>query len=270
MADGFEGGDLGRPGTRAGVCVSVYDPQVADEICSRVAKGQSLRSICSGDDGMPHRTTLPGWARAHPEFGRALQRAERTARTQVRVSDRIKAEIKRAAPKPKKGGRPSTYRRKIAETICRRLTEGETLISIVKDPAMPCYGTVYKWLKHAPEFEEMYVQARQIMGDYLFDEARDVAKAATPEGVWVSRLQFDVIRWQTARLAPRKYCEALVARTVLLEAAELAKTPREMKIRVVDFKVAKDGRVFAIPPRNPKEREMYEAEFGFPYEETLW
>lgn len=270
MAEGFDGGEPGRPGIRAGVCVSVYDPEVADAICARVARGESLRAICSGTDGMPHRTTLPGWARTHPEFGRALKLAARKAMIRVRVADRLQAEARRAAPKPKKGGRPSTYRREIAETICQRLTDGETLTAIVRDPAMPCYGTVYKWLKHAPEFQDMYVQARQIMGDYLFDEARDVAKAATPEGVWVSRLQFDVIRWQTARLAPRKYCEALVVKTDLLEAAQAAKTPREIKVRVVDFKVAKDGRVFAIPPRNPKEREMYEAEFGFPYVETLW
>ncbi len=63
----------------------------------------------------------------------------------------------------------------------------------------------------------MYVQARQAQADYLFDEARDVALAATPGTVWVARLQFDVIRWQAARLAPRKYCEPLVVAKMQVE-----------------------------------------------------
>jgi hypothetical protein len=40
--------------------------------------------------------------------------------------------------------------------------------------------------------------------------ARDVARGSTHDTVWSDRLQFDVIRWMTARLAPKKYCERVM------------------------------------------------------------
>jgi hypothetical protein len=56
-----------------------------------------------------------------------------------------------------------------------------------------------------------------MMADVLFDEAREVALAATPEDVWVGRLKFDVIRWMTATLRPRKFCPKVVAEAAIAE-----------------------------------------------------
>jgi hypothetical protein len=47
-----------------------------------------------------------------------------------------------------------------------------------------------------------------------------VGRGATPKSVWADRLRFDIIRWQTARLAPRKYCERLVAAGIAAEPAD--------------------------------------------------
>lgn len=38
----------------------MYTPEVGNIICSRIAEGESLRSICS-DDGMPTKTTVMRW-----------------------------------------------------------------------------------------------------------------------------------------------------------------------------------------------------------------
>lgn len=38
----------------------VYHRDVADEICARIAKGESLRSICRGEE-MPARSTVQEW-----------------------------------------------------------------------------------------------------------------------------------------------------------------------------------------------------------------
>lgn len=41
--------------------LSVYDPDIARDILHRIADGESLRSICSGE-GMPTRRTVYNWA----------------------------------------------------------------------------------------------------------------------------------------------------------------------------------------------------------------
>lgn len=46
---------------------SSFSQEKADVICERLAKPESLRSICSDDD-MPDRTTVFRWLREHDEF----------------------------------------------------------------------------------------------------------------------------------------------------------------------------------------------------------
>jgi hypothetical protein len=87
---------------------------------------------------------------------------------------------------------------------------------------MARYGTVLGWARKIPEFAEAYAEARRIAADYLFDEAREVARAATPGTIRVDRLKFDVIRWQAARIAPRKYVERVLA-TAEIEALRAAR-----------------------------------------------
>lgn len=53
---------------------SKLTPEVAAEICSRMAKGETLKNICL-DDHMPHRTTVNDWVIADEEFSRQYVRA---------------------------------------------------------------------------------------------------------------------------------------------------------------------------------------------------
>ena len=48
---------------------SIYSDQIAMEICTRLAHGESMRSICE-DPKMPHRTTVLWWLAdgEHEEF----------------------------------------------------------------------------------------------------------------------------------------------------------------------------------------------------------
>ena len=247
MADGG-GGEPVQPFT------SLYTPELGEAICARVAAGESVRAVCQ-DDGMPCRKTVRDWAAAFPEFGEALRGAYRAARIARRLADRRKMEAWVARPRLRPAPRGLAYTPQMGEAICVRLADGESLTAIARDPAMPCYGTVMKWLRRVPEFADMYALARRIQADFLFDEARDVAQAATPEGVWVSRLQFDVIRWQTARLAPRKYCERLVilegSAALAAEAAEAAGTAGGMTVIVKRFS--------DVTPEEVAEAEAYEA-----------
>lgn len=184
--------------------MSVFSEAAADEICRRVAAGESMSAVCR-TPGMPERSTLGNWAQSHPEFGMSLRAAMRQARLRQRVADGIRA----ALIKPG-AGRPSTYNLTKARAICERIANGETATSIGQDPDMPCFGTIMAWLKRHPEFADMYAVARQTFADFMFDEARDVARASTHATVWSDRLQFDTIRWMTARMAPKKYCERVM------------------------------------------------------------
>ncbi|MCE2563647.1 terminase small subunit [Komagataeibacter sp. FNDCF1] len=44
-----------------------YSRRLADEICTRLADGHSLRAICA-DPTMPHRATVLRWLHANPDF----------------------------------------------------------------------------------------------------------------------------------------------------------------------------------------------------------
>lgn len=62
---------LGRP--------SDYTTEIADEICSRLASGESLRSICSKDrdDFIPHIGTVLRWVVERPDFREQYEEARR-------------------------------------------------------------------------------------------------------------------------------------------------------------------------------------------------
>ena len=53
-----------------------------------------------------------------------------------------------------KRGRPSAYSEKIAEAICDRLVDRESLRAICADPGMPSKATVFRWLASNKEFRQ--------------------------------------------------------------------------------------------------------------------
>ena len=226
MADGSGGDVAAGKAVGAGTYVT-WSQAVGTVICARVAAGESIAAVCR-EAGMPNRVTVRQWALAMPDFQAELAQAMRTARTRERLADRRAARARALVGRDNRGVW-STYTREKGEEICRRIAGGETLASIGRDPAMPCAATVLNWVAQHPEFEDAYVRARQMLADVLFDEAREVALGSTHETVWSDRLAFDVIRWQTARLAPRKYCE----RIVVAHELEGMKPPAEEPLTVV-------------------------------------
>lgn len=55
---------------------SSYTPEIGEEICQRLAQGESLRSICDSQ-GMPYRRTVRGWVADDVEgFGAQYARAK--------------------------------------------------------------------------------------------------------------------------------------------------------------------------------------------------
>ena len=145
-----------------------------------------------------------------------------------------------AAPKPKAKGlvaqQPvaaprktsrSTYTTQMANLICIRLSEGESLKEIVKTEGMPNRATVYRWLLEQPAFCDKYARAREEQADTLADEIIAIADES-PEINEVRDKNGDVIdikidsgyvayqkqriearKWTAMKLKPKKYGDKL-------------------------------------------------------------
>lgn len=64
---------------------SDYTPELAERICNLLMAGQSLRSICKGDD-FPHIATVLAWLHRHEEFHEQYVRA-REIQAEVMAED---------------------------------------------------------------------------------------------------------------------------------------------------------------------------------------
>lgn len=65
---------------------------------------------------------------------------------------------------PRICGRPSIFTNEIADEICRRLSDGETLREICRDDRMPHWTTVYDW-KHANEALSLRIAGARELGE---------------------------------------------------------------------------------------------------------
>ena len=127
---------------------------------------------------------------------------------------------------PKSGkpvGRPSSFSQSIADEICERLANGESLRAICGREDMPSQATVFVWLAKDPAFQEQYARARTTQADVLFDQILSIADTPligvktvtkgttveTTEGDMIEhrRLQIDARKWLAGKLAPKKYGE---------------------------------------------------------------
>jgi hypothetical protein len=115
-------------------------------------------------------------------------------------------------------GRPSSFTREIADEICERLAEGESLRSICRSDGMPVQATVFRWLSIDEAFLKQYARAREAQADRLADEILDIADDSShdtestehgdrPNNEWIarSRLRVDARKWLASKMAPKKY-----------------------------------------------------------------
>lgn len=134
------------------------------------------------------------------------------------------------------GGRPTKYTKELVDVICERLADGEGLIGICEDEAMPDRSTVFRWLEVREEFRDKYARAREAQADYYADEIVDVSKnraldlpldngkgGYTPDTTAVQRdrLIIDALKWKASKLAPKKYGEKVQQEITGAEGAAL-------------------------------------------------
>ncbi|ELQ6121953.1 DNA packaging protein [Cronobacter sakazakii] len=128
------------------------------------------------------------------------------------------------ATEEKKTGRPSDYTEELAEIICLRLAEGESLRSVCRDEGMPSKQAVLRWLARNGSFRAQYVRAKEegaeAIAEELFDIADDgsndwmekldkdgeaVGYQLNGEHVQRSKLRIDTRKWYLSKIMPKKY-----------------------------------------------------------------
>jgi hypothetical protein len=111
----------------------------------------------------------------------------------------------------KKLGRPSSFTQETADTICDRLSDGESLRSVCRDKDMPDKVTVLKWLRERPDFLTQYTRAKEESADALSDEIQTIARD-TLHGKYdpnAARVAGDLYKWTASKLKPKKYGDKL-------------------------------------------------------------
>lgn len=117
--------------------------------------------------------------------------------------------------------RPTDFSTEIADTICDKIADGESLRSICAAEDMPAKSTVFRWLSLHKEFSDQYARAREAQADSLFDEILDIADDGvqdvreTEDGreivnhdhIQRSKLRVDARKWMAGKLQPKKYGE---------------------------------------------------------------
>jgi len=113
----------------------------------------------------------------------------------------------------KKVGRSSLYSDAMADAICARMIEGESLVDICRDPDMPGRQTVYDWEEAHPEFRTRCARAREGLAEYQDHLIAELIAKCTPESAVADRVKLAGLQWRAAKLAPKRYGDRFVVDT---------------------------------------------------------
>ena len=102
-------------------------------------------------------------------------------------------------------GRPSKYTAEMADAICERMIEGESLVKICEDPEMPTRTTIYRWMDANPDFVTRCARAREGLADYLVDAIEDLASKTTTDNFQAMKVKIATAQWRAMKMAPRVY-----------------------------------------------------------------
>ena len=140
-----------------------------------------------------------------------------------------------------KAGRPSSYSDEIADEICSRLSEGETLFDICLEDRMPSRRTVNNWELANPDFFAKCRRAREAQGDHEHDqmaliERRVLAGEIAPQ---VASVVISSKQWRAAKLNRRRYADTKIIagdtdNPVMIEHTNRLEIPTSMTIEEIE------------------------------------
>ena len=108
-----------------------------------------------------------------------------------------------------RGRPPLQFSQAVANEICERIADRESLRSICKDAKFPGLTTVFKWLSENEEFANQYARARELQAEAYADEIVSISDGdgddEAPADPTRDRLRVDARKWVASKLLPKKY-----------------------------------------------------------------
>lgn len=151
-----------------------------------------------------------------------MARKKKEKAVEVPKSEEVVVEYSSSVPIAKPNGRPTIFTQELADAICTRIAEGESVRSICKDETMPSGSTLFRWLLDEDKkiFWEQYARARDIQAELMFEEILEIAdqsdqvvrSGAEKKSSAFSqnqRLKVDTRKWYLSKVLPKKFGDKL-------------------------------------------------------------
>ena len=97
------------------------------------------------------------------------------------------------------------FTEEIADAICDRLADGQSLRSICAEDGFPSRSTVLRWMNANADFDAKCARARVLQADAMDDMILDTANASTSETAAADRVKIGAYQWRAGRLNPKRY-----------------------------------------------------------------
>jgi hypothetical protein len=102
-------------------------------------------------------------------------------------------------------GRPTLKTPELCAEICRRISEGETMQAILKDPGMPAWTTVHDWKQADESFRQDLMRAREQQAEVWAEEVKTLSddELDTHEAIGRARLRMQSRQWLAGKYNPQ-------------------------------------------------------------------
>ena len=103
------------------------------------------------------------------------------------------------------------YSDAIAEQICDRLIEGESMRQICATDGFPSRSSLLRWMADDESFEAKCARARTMQADLMDDKILETAESCTEANCQSSKVKISAYQWRASKLAPKKYGDKVSA-----------------------------------------------------------
>lgn len=101
------------------------------------------------------------------------------------------------------------YRMETTAEMCRRVSEGESMQKICKEPDMPSVGTFLRWCHDDAEIGQMYIVALRLRAaghaEELLIDLQKLDKCTEAHEVQALKVKINTRQWIMSRLLPKQY-----------------------------------------------------------------
>jgi hypothetical protein len=102
------------------------------------------------------------------------------------------------------------YTEELANEICDRLIEGESMRRIALSPNMPSRNTMLRWIDdETKDFGSKCARARLMQADTMDDMVLDLIDKVDADNAHAMKVKLSAIQWRASKLNPKKYGEKL-------------------------------------------------------------